>query len=93
MKKISIVDYGCGNLLSMKRALEKIGFQSNVTNNKKQILESDFLILPGVGAFGNAMELLKQNDLINVLKEYVSNKKKKIIRYLFRYANFTFKKL
>jgi len=79
MKKISIVDYGCGNLLSMKRALEKIGFQSNVTNNKEQILESDFLILPGVGAFKNAMELLGQNNLINVLNDYVSNKKKRLL--------------
>tara|TARA_B100001059_G_scaffold236453_1_gene287057 strand:- start:3882 stop:4517 length:636 start_codon:yes stop_codon:yes gene_type:complete len=79
MKKISIIDYGCGNLLSMKRALEKIGFQSKVTNNKEQILESDFLILPGVGAFQNAMELLKQNDLINVLNDYVSNKKKRLL--------------
>ena len=79
MKKISIVDYGCGNLLSMKRALEKIGFQSNVTNNKEQILESDFLILPGVGAFQNAMELLSQNNLIDVLNDYVSNKKKRLL--------------
>ena len=79
MKKISIVDYGCGNLLSISRALKKIGYKSEITNNKEQILESDFLILPGVGAFQNAMELLKQNDLINVLNDYVSNKKKRLL--------------
>jgi len=79
MKKISIIDYGCGNLLSMKRALEKIGFQSKVTNNKEQILESDFLILPGVGAFKNAMKLLGENNLIDVLNDYVSNKKKRLL--------------
>lgn len=79
MKKISIVDYGCGNLLSISRALKKIGYKSEITNKKDLILESDFLILPGVGAFGNAMELLKQNDLINVLNEYVLNKKKRLL--------------
>ena len=88
MKKISIVDYGCGNLLSISRALKKIDYECKITNNKQQILESDFLILPGVGAFKNAMELLGQNNLIDVLNDYVSNKKKKIIRYLFRYASF-----
>ena len=76
MKKISIVDYGCGNLLSISRALKKIGYECKITNKKHEILNSDFLILPGVGAFQNAMELLNQNDLINVLNDYVSNKKK-----------------
>ena len=60
MKKISIVDYGCGNLLSIKRALEKIGHESEITDERQIILESDFLILPGVGAFENAMTLLKK---------------------------------
>ena len=79
MKKISIIDYGCGNLLSIKRALEKIGHKSEITNKKENILASDFLILPGVGAFENAMKLLKKNDLIEVLKEFVTNKKKRLL--------------
>jgi imidazole glycerol-phosphate synthase subunit HisH len=79
MKKISIVDYGCGNLLSISRALKKIGYKSEITNKKDLILESDFLILPGVGAFGNAMKLLRQNDLINVLNEYVLDKNKRLL--------------
>jgi imidazole glycerol-phosphate synthase subunit HisH len=79
MKKISIVDYGSGNLLSISRALEKIGHESKITNKKETILESDFLILPGVGAFQNAMDLLKQNDLIDVLSEYILNKNKRLL--------------
>jgi glutamine amidotransferase len=79
MRKISIVDYGSGNLLSIKRALQKIGYESNITYKKKTILESDFLILPGVGAFKNAMDLLKKNDLISLLNEFILNKKKRLL--------------
>ena len=78
MRKITIVDYGCGNILSLKRALEEVGSSSEITNDNKKILNSDFLILPGVGAFENAMKLLKSNNLIDTLKEYVVHKKKPI---------------
>ncbi len=78
MKKISIIDYGCGNLLSIKRALEKIGHESLITNRQDDILKSDFLILPGVGAFQNAMKLLNDKDLINVLNKFVLDKSKRL---------------
>ena len=78
MKKITIVDYGCGNILSLKRGLQEVCYSSEVTNDDKKILNSDFLILPGVGAFKNAMDLLKQHNLIDPLKEYVQHKKKNI---------------
>lgn len=78
MIKISIVDYGCGNLLSIKRALEKIGYESLITNKKEKILKSDFLILPGVGAFQNAMKLLNENDLVSVLNKFVLDKSKRL---------------
>ncbi len=77
--KINIVDYECGNILSIQRALEKIGFSCGVTKNKEEILSSDFLVLPGVGAFKHAMSLLKKFDLINILEEYVLVKKKPIL--------------
>jgi len=76
MKKITIVDYGCGNILSLKRGIEQVGYSSEITKDKKKILESDFLILPGVGAFQNAMHLLKEYNLIDTLKEYALHKKK-----------------
>ena len=75
MKKITIVDYGCGNLLSIKRGLEKIGFNSNISDNKKTILDSTHLILPGVGAFENAMNLLNKKDLVNTIKTSAIEKK------------------
>ena len=78
MKKITIVDYGCGNILSLRRGMQEIGYSSEITNDNKKILNSDFLILPGVGAFENAMNLLNQNNLIDTLKEYVQHKKKTI---------------
>ena len=78
MKKITIVDYGCGNLLSIKRALDEIEIDSQVTNEKNKILNSDFLILPGVGAFENAVNLLKVNNLFSTIMEY-SKKKKPIL--------------
>ena len=78
MRKITIVDYGCGNILSLERALEEVGSSSEITNDNKKILNSDILILPGVGAFENAMKLLKSNNLIDTLKEYVVHKKKPI---------------
>ncbi len=78
-KKITIINYGCGNILSLKRALQEIGFVSNVSNNEKKILESDFLILPGVGSFSKAMNLLHEHNLINTLREYVIQRKKTIL--------------
>jgi imidazole glycerol-phosphate synthase subunit HisH len=68
-KKICIIDYGIGNLLSIERAIEKLGFQAIVTNNKNIILGSSHIILPGVGAFGKAMESIKKLKLDKVLIE------------------------
>ena len=57
MNKITIIDYGCGNILSLQRGLEEVGYKSEVTSDKKEILNSNFLILPGVGSFNYAMNL------------------------------------
>ena len=59
-KKICIIDYGVGNLLSIERSIEKLGYEVKISNNKNIILESSHLILPGVGAFGNAMNTIKK---------------------------------
>ena len=75
MKKITIIDYGCGNLLSLSRAIEEIGFSCHITSEKKKILGSDILFLPGVGAFENAINLLKKNGLIDIINEYANHKK------------------
>jgi len=72
---ILILDYGCGNILSLKRALDEIGVESLVSNEKKKILESELIILPGVGAFENAIELLKKHGLFDIILDEVSKKK------------------
>ena len=71
MKKITIIDYGCGNILSITRALEKIGYKSNFSNNDKEIKSSNFLILPGVGSFKQAISLINKRNLKNTIKEAV----------------------
>lgn len=69
---ISIIDYGMGNLRSVQKALEYIGEKAVITSNIEEILKSDGVILPGVGAFPDAMENLKEKSLDNALKEVVN---------------------
>ena len=75
MKKIIIIDYGCGNILSLKRALKEIGHESALSNDNDEIMSSDFVILPGVGAFEEAIKLLEKYRLIETLRNYVKQKK------------------
>ncbi|OGZ62611.1 MAG: imidazole glycerol phosphate synthase, glutamine amidotransferase subunit [Candidatus Staskawiczbacteria bacterium RIFCSPHIGHO2_02_FULL_34_10] len=73
---IAIIDYGLGNLTSVKNALDFLGIESQITNDIQKIQKADKIILPGVGAFGYGMENLKKLDLIEVLnKEVIENKK------------------
>ena len=66
---IAIVDYGVGNLFSVCASLKKIGVEAIVTSDKAVIENADKIILPGVGAFADAMEKLKKTGLDEVLKE------------------------
>ena len=75
MKKIIIINYGCGNILSLRRALKEIGYESSLSNNNDEIMSADFVILPGVGAFENAIKLLNKYKLIQTIKNYVAQKK------------------
>lgn len=68
--EITIIDYGLGNLLSVSRGFEHCGAKVRITSDPKKILNSSRLILPGVGAFPNAMALLEKYNLIETLKEY-----------------------
>jgi len=66
---IAIVDYGMGNLHSVSKAVERLGYEQLVTGDREDLLSADGVILPGVGAFGDAMEQLRQTGLDAVMKE------------------------
>jgi|TARA_B110000263_G_C15203212_1_gene461607 glutamine amidotransferase len=70
MKKITIIDYGCSNILNLVRAINFLGYESNVTHEKKNIINSSHVILPGVGAFGNAIEQIEKHKLRTTILEY-----------------------
>lgn len=72
---IAILDYGVGNLFSLRSSLACIGAEAVVTPDEKVLREADKLLLPGVGAFGDAAEKLRQSGLDQVLREEVEKGK------------------
>lgn len=66
---IAIIDYGAGNLHSVKNALDFLGAESKITGSASEILSADKVILPGVGAFGSAMNALTASGLNDVIFE------------------------
>ncbi|MFT9487265.1 MAG: imidazole glycerol phosphate synthase subunit HisH [Tepidibacillus sp.] len=68
---ITIIDYGMGNLHSVQKALERLGYAAFATDQKEKILNSSGVILPGVGAFGDAMENLRRKELVPVIHQVV----------------------
>lgn len=65
---VAIVDYDAGNIKSVEKAVKLLGKEVSVTRDGQEILEADQVILPGVGAFGDAMEKLKQYGLDTVIR-------------------------
>lgn len=70
---IAIIDYGAGNLHSVKNALDFLGADSVITGSAEEILNADKVILPGVGAFGEAMSALTSSGLDAVVKQIAQN--------------------
>lgn len=68
---ISIIDYDAGNLKSVEKALHFLGKEAVITRNRKTILNSDYVILPGVGSFGVAMDMLRKFELDKIIREAV----------------------
>lgn len=66
---IAVIDYGVGNLFSLSHSLSEIGAESVITSDVNKIKDCDKLILPGVGAFGDAAEKLKSTGLDQIIKE------------------------
>ena len=69
----AIIDYGVGNLFSLKSSFAYIGEEAVVTNNPETILSADRIILPGVGAFGDAADKLFSSGMADVLKQAAKN--------------------
>jgi imidazole glycerol-phosphate synthase subunit HisH len=72
---IGIVDYGMGNLRSVEKALEKLGFESRLLRQPEELPGMDRLIVPGVGAFGDAMRGLREQDLTGPIREFARSGK------------------
>lgn len=72
---VAIVDYGLGNLLSVKLACELVGLHACITFEQNEILAADAVVLPGVGAFGDAMAALERLDLVVPLREVATSGK------------------
>ena len=75
---VSIIDYGCGNVSSVRNMLKKIGIQSVVTNCEDEILKSNHIFLPGVGAYDDAIK-----NIINLNLWDTLNYKKMILIVIF----------
>ena len=71
---IAIIDYDAGNIKSVEKALISLGQEVCVTRDADEILQADKVILPGVGAFGDAMEKLQRYELVDVIRKVVKKK-------------------
>ncbi len=67
----AIIDYDAGNLKSVEKALQALGEETVITRDREEILAADRVILPGVGAFGDAMEKLHQYGLVEIIRQVV----------------------
>ena len=68
---VAIIDYDAGNIRSVEKAVTLLGYPAAVTRKREEILSADHIILPGVGAFGDAMDRLRDYDLVGVIREAV----------------------
>lgn len=73
--RIAVLDYGLGNIFSIQRAVSYLGAESFITDNPREILCADRIILPGVGAFGDGMKALREKGLDRALLECANSGK------------------
>lgn len=72
MSTIAIIDYQMGNLRSVQKAFEKVGHAAIITSDPQQIARADKVVLPGVGAFGDAMAELSRRQLVDPIREAIA---------------------
>ena len=68
---VTIIDYGSGNLRSVQKALERIGVEARITDDPNVVAESSRLVLPGVGAFGDAIRAIRSRGLVEPILAHV----------------------
>ncbi len=71
---IAIIDYGAGNIFSVKNALDYLGLENRLVSDKESVISADAVILPGVGAFPAAMKKLEATGLVETIKNEASKK-------------------
>lgn len=69
---IHIVDYGMGNLRSVQKAFERLGVDAVITDSPTTLADAPALVLPGVGAFRDAIAALKQHDLVGPIRDHIA---------------------
>ncbi len=70
---ITIIDYQMGNLRSVQKACEHVGVEAKISSSPTEIAQAERLILPGVGAFGDAIAELRRRDLVNPIRDFVAS--------------------
>ena len=73
MKKVTVIDYGLGNIYSVSRAIEHFGAEVELTDRGEVVLAAERVLLPGVGAFANGMEGLRERNLVAPLREFAAS--------------------
>lgn len=73
--KAAIIDYGMGNLFSVRQAFHYVGLNAEITSEPNRIFQADALVLPGVGAFGDAIQKLRDKKLIGPIKDSIKDGK------------------
>jgi imidazole glycerol-phosphate synthase subunit HisH len=73
VKSVAVIDYGIGNVNSVRNMLKKVGLRAEASGNAHELDATDALILPGVGSFGAGMDALEAHGLTGFLKEYAQS--------------------
>ena len=75
MSRIAIIDYQMGNLRSVQKGFEKVGHEAMITSDPAELAKAERIVLPGVGAFGDAIAELRRRNLVEPIKEAVASGK------------------
>jgi glutamine amidotransferase len=72
---IAIIDYQMGNLRSVQKAFERVGYQAEITADPRHVAQAQHVVLPGVGAFRDAIDEIRRRDLVSVIRDAIASEK------------------